>query len=211
MSRRDDELAAFVRRGLAQGIARADLRAALLQAGWQPAQADAALAAYADSAFPIPVPAPRQTVSAGEAFLYLVQFTTLYLAAWHLGSLLFSFVERAFPDPLVGAFGTDRSIRLAIAFLIVALPTFLFTAGRVRRMLAAEPARRGSPTRKWLTWIALFVAVVFLVGDLVTLVYWALGGELTVRFLLKVAIVATIAGSIFGYYLADLRRDDRPA
>jgi membrane protein YqaA with SNARE-associated domain len=93
----------------------------------------------------------------------------------------------------------------------VALPTFLFTAGRVRRMLAAEPARRGSPTRKWLTWIALFVAVVFLVGDLVTLVYWALGGELTVRFLLKVAIVATIAGSIFGYYLADLRRDDRPA
>jgi hypothetical protein len=62
MSRRDDELAAFVRRGLAQGIARADLRAALLQAGWQPAQADAALAAYADSAFPIPVPAPRQTV-----------------------------------------------------------------------------------------------------------------------------------------------------
>jgi hypothetical protein len=112
-----------------------------------PAQADAALAAYAYIAFPVPVPAARQTVSAGEAFLYLVQFTTLYLAAWHLGSLLFSFVERAFPYPLVGAFGTDRSIRLAMAFIIVALPTFLFTAGRVRRMLAADPARRSSPTR----------------------------------------------------------------
>jgi uncharacterized membrane protein YraQ (UPF0718 family) len=53
--------------------------------------------------------------------------------------------------------------------------------------------------------------VVFLAGDLVTLVYLALGGELTVRFVLKAAIVALIAGSIFGYYLANLRRDKRPA
>lgn len=210
MSRRDDELSRFIRQGLSAGIARPELKSALLQAGWQAEQVDDALAAYADVGFAIPVPTPRQTISAGEAFLYLVLFTTLYVAAWGLGSLLFDFIEQAFPYPLSSDYRSDRSIRLNMALLIVALPVFLFTTYRVRRMLAVEPARRGSPTRKWLTYIALFVAVVFLVGDFVTLVYYLLGGDLTVRFLLKAGVVATIAGAIFGYYLTGLRTDDGP-
>jgi uncharacterized membrane protein YpjA len=36
-----------------------------------------------------------------------------------------------------------------------------------------------------------------------------LGGELTTRFILKVLVAAVIAGTVFGYYLRDLRRDER--
>ena len=46
-------------------------------------------------------------------------------------------------------------------------------------------------------------------GDLITLVYNVLGGELTVRFVLKVITVAAIASTVFGYYLWDLRREER--
>jgi hypothetical protein len=35
-----------------------------------------------------------------------------------------------------------------------------------------------------------------------------LGGELTIRFFLKVLTIAVIAGTIFGYYLWDLRREE---
>lgn len=42
-----------------------------------------------------------------------------------------------------------------------------------------------------------------------TLIYNFLGGELTVRFLLKIATAAIIAGVGFGYYLRELRLDDK--
>ena len=65
--------------------------------------------------------------------------------------------------------------------------------------------------RRWLTYLTLFLAAVVLVGDMITLVYNVLGGELTVRFVLKVLVAALIAGSIFGWYLVDLRREEREA
>jgi len=40
------------------------------------------------------------------------------------------------------------------------------------------------------------------------LIYQLLGGEQTVRFVLKVATVAIIAGTGFGYYLRELRDDE---
>jgi hypothetical protein len=42
---------------------------------------------------------------------------------------------------------------------------------------------------------------------LVTLVNYFLNGEITARFLLKVAVVLVTAASVFWYYLWDLRRD----
>jgi hypothetical protein len=36
-----------------------------------------------------------------------------------------------------------------------------------------------------------------------------LGGELTSRLVLKVLTVGVIAGTVFGHYLSDLRREER--
>ena len=41
------------------------------------------------------------------------------------------------------------------------------------------------------------------------LVYRLLGGELSLRFVLKVLVVGVIAGGVFGYYLGELRREER--
>ena len=43
---------------------------------------------------------------------------------------------------------------------------------------------------------------------MVALVYSLLGGELTVRFLLKALVVLVIAGTIFAYYLWEITRDE---
>ena len=59
-----------------------------------------------------------------------------------------------------------------------------------------------------MTYLTLFSAACALIGDVITLVYNALGGELTVRFLLKVITVALIAGTAFIYYLHGLRQDE---
>ena len=74
--------------------------------------------------------------------------------------------------------------------------------------MARHPIKRLSPVRRWLTYLTLFVAAAVLIGDMTTLVFNVLGGELTTRFLLKVVVVALIAGSAFAWYLHDLRREE---
>ena len=96
------ELETFVREALLRGQSRLAITQVLAAAGWSEAQTRDVLSAYADVEFPVPVPRPRASLSAREAFLYLVLFASLYYAAFHVGSLLFDLVNAAFPDAAAG-------------------------------------------------------------------------------------------------------------
>lgn len=207
---RDLEL--FVRDALGKGQSKPSILAALTAAGWPAEQAESALDAYADVAFPVPVPKPRPYLSAREAFQYLVLFATLYITAYHLGSLLFDLINRAFPDPADPAWQAMQvgsSMRWSVASVAIAFPVFLVVARRLGKELARSPIKRLSAVRRWLTYLTLFLAAGIVIGDLITLVYNVLGGELTLRFGLKVVVVAAIAGTIFAYYLFDLRHEEK--
>ncbi|MEK7085265.1 MAG: DUF5671 domain-containing protein, partial [Patescibacteria group bacterium] len=60
--------------------------------------------------------------------------------------------------------------------------------------------------RKWLVYFTLFAASLFIIGDLIALIYNFLQGELTVRFFLKILTVFFVAGSVFWYYFMDIRK-----
>lgn len=204
------DLEKFVHAGLSQGLPRSDLELAMVNAGWTADQAKAALAAFASVEFPVPVPRPRPHLSARETFLYLVLFSALYLTAYHLGALCFEFINRAFPDPSaqpVYSIWRDQ-IRFSASALIVGFPLFAFMSWFIGRGLEQNPIKRLSAVRRWLTYLTLFLAVTVLSCDLIALIYNLLGGEWTIRFLLKVATVGVIAGTVFGYYLGDLRREE---
>ncbi len=208
------ELERFVQDALAAGASRQEVEAALVSAGWAPDQVRRPLAAWADVPFRVPVPRPRPYLSARDAFQYLVLFTTLYLSAWHLGSLLFDLIEIALPDaadPDYRVQGLARSMRWSVATLLVAFPVFAFMAQRIGREVARDASRRLSAVRRWLTYLTLFIAAAVLIGDLITLVYNLLGGELSLRFVLKVLVAGVISGAIFAWYLADLRKEEREA
>ncbi len=206
----DHELQSFVREALARGISRAQVEAALRQARWSSEQIANALGGFADIDFPLPVPTPTPYLSAREAFLYLVLFTTLYVSAYDVGSLVFEFIDRAFPDPAArtAAEWSLTRIRWSVSQLIIAFPVFLYVSAVVSRSIARDPVKRTSRVRKWLTYVTLFITAMIIIADLSGLIYQLLGGELTVRFLLKVATVGVIAGVIFGYYLWDLRGEE---
>jgi hypothetical protein len=211
MSTAPDELTDFVRAALARGVPRPQIDAALRNAGWTVDQTRSALGGFADSDFPIPVPRPRPYLDAREAFVYLVLFSMLYLSAYNVGVLLFETIDAAFPDPadqLLDAAYRRAAIRWAISTVIVAVPLFLYMSWLVGRDLAADPNKRHSKIRRWLTYLTLFIAATVLVGDVTSLIYNLLGGEITARFLLKVLVVAFIAGSVFWYYLTDIRREE---
>ncbi len=204
-----DELSEFVRQALNRGLSRPGIRATLLAAGWSEAQVSSALDAFADLDFPVAVPRPRPSLSAREAFEYVILFGTLYFSAFALGQLLFQFINLAFPDPLwpeARFRAITDAIRWSISALAVTAPVFLFAVWSNAQKMARSPVKRTSPVRRWLTYITLAVAASLLIGDSTSLIYNLLGGEMTTRFLLKAAIIAAIAGTAFIYYLSDLRR-----
>jgi hypothetical protein len=207
----NDGLTEFVKDALSRGISRSDIEGSLLKAGWTKEQVREALAGYASIEFPIPVPCPRPYVSAKEAFLYLVLFSALYISAFNLGSVLFHFIEQAFPDPTdPGWKVSNRSdaIRWSVSSLIVAFPVFLLITKWLSREHRRAPIMRESKVRRWLTYLTLFVTAVVLISDFIVLVNGMLGGELTLRFILKVGVVSLIAGTAFWYYLWDLRQEE---
>ena len=204
----------FIEQALVAGHSRDRVAAALLQAGWSQAQIDGALQQWAAVDFPLPVPRPSASLSAREAFEYLVLFTTLYLSIWHLGHLLFALINHALPDlarPQYSAVLDSGSVRFSVASLIISWPLFVWLSARIARAVARQPLKRLSQVRRWLTYLTLFIAAVVLIGDLISLVDTLLGGGLTLRFALKSAVVALLAGSVFGWYLHDLRREEDPS
>lgn len=205
------ELLGFVKESLNRGLPRADVEQVLLRAGWPPEQVKRALNSYSDVEFAIPVPRPVPSVSARDAFMHVVMFATLILSGYNLGDLLFELINRAFPDPAARAYSqsTLQAIRWSLSSLIVAFPVFLYVAWLVGRAIRREPTKRASRVRRRLTYVTLFIASCVLIGDFISVVYNFLGGELTVRFLLKVLTVALIAGTAFGYYLWELRADEK--
>jgi hypothetical protein len=205
------ELVGFVKESLNRGVPRGDVEQVLLRAGWPPEQVKRALNSFSDVEFAIPVPRPVPSVSARDAFMYVVMFTTLVLSGYSLGDLLFELINRAFPDPgaRTGSQSTLQAIRWSLSSLIVAFPVFLYIAWLVGLAIRREPTKRASKVRRQLTYVTLFIASCVLIGDFISVVYNFLGGELTVRFVLKVVTVALIAGTAFGYYLSELRRDEK--
>jgi hypothetical protein len=201
------QLNVFVREALGIGKSKEEIGKALTEAGWASVQVRNALGSFADGSFPIPVPRPRPSLNAREAFLYLVMFSALYFGMWNLGRLLFYFVDRAFPDPTVRfTFYDDHT--WPTAAIIIAFPIFLFMAQYVGKQTRNNPVRRLSSVRRWLTYLTLFISVITLIGDITELVSSLLGGGLTIRFVLKVLVVAVLAGTVFIYYLTDLRKEE---
>ncbi len=199
-----EDLTTFVKEALTRGVPRAEIEGILLQSGWSKRQVSDALATFADVTFPIPVPIPRPSTDAREACLYALLFVALALSAYHLGELIFRFIEQAFP--LADSVTSLReSTRWPISVLVVALPVFFYVSRLVNRDLRLDPSKRASKSRSQVTYITLFVCASVVIGVLAGLVYSFLGGELTIRFILKSLTAAGIAAGVFGYYLRDQR------
>lgn len=149
----------------------------------------------------------EQKTSPKDVFLHLLAVASLYVSAVSLITLLFQYVNYWFPDQL-NPFVAGDAIRWAIASLLIIVPVHALVVRYMHRDFEAHPEKREFRLRKWLLYLTLFVAAVALIGDLVALIYNFLSGELTMRFLMKIAAIAVVAGGVFWYYWWELRRRD---
>lgn len=175
--------------------------------GWPEEEVYRALADHFETRSGLSVPLYKRSGSAKDAFLYLLSFATLATWTMGFGSVVFTLVDKWFKDPL--STNNDYSnfyylIADSLACIIVAFPVYLFTMRYITREVAIHPEKLDSPVRKWLTYIALLIAAVIVVGGLITFLTYFLRGELTVRFVARVVTVLLIAGGVFWYYMGSL-------
>lgn len=201
------DLTAFLEHARSRGLDHATIRMLLLSAGWKEKDVAKALAEHS---LALPVPAPPDAGGARDAFLHLTAFAALYATAIASVSLLFQFINRLFPDPAFRMEGMQevyalQGVRWSVAIVLVAFPLFLFTSRLLLKEIRAQAEKSWSGVRRWLTYLTLFVAATALGADFITLVFFFLEGEISLRFLLKVLAVALVAGMVFVYYLRTVR------
>src|SRR3989338_1800886 len=147
-----------------------------------------------------------------DTFLYLLAIITLVVVAVGFGMAVFNYVDFYFPDPATdyyrSASSYEGAIRQAMAMLIVVFPVFLWVSRFLRKDVELHPEKRELRIRKWLLYLTLFAAAFVIIGVFVTVVNNFLRGELTTRFVLKALTIFFISGSVFYYYLAQLREKD---
>jgi hypothetical protein len=141
-----------------------------------------------------------------DFFLWLGALIALYGSVTSLITLLFEYVNFAFPDPL--AYYGDPyggAVRGAMATLIVLVPAVVILFRLIRGTLKNEPGKANIWVRRWALVLTLFLAGAAVVIDLITIINTFLGGEITARFFLKAAVVLLVALGVFLHFLADVK------
>ncbi len=141
-----------------------------------------------------------------DVFMHLLHVVTLYVSAGSAITLLFQYINLLFPDPLSPNHGMADAIRWALSILFVLYPVLVWTGWFLARDIRTNPWKGESKIRKWLLYLTLFLAAVLIIGDVVTLLYNFLQGDLTVPFILKILSVLIVAAAVFWHYLYELKR-----
>lgn len=147
------------------------------------------------------------SASPKDVFLHLLSILWLYVAIVTFGMLVFRIIDIYFPDRLAYGFGSYASdaLKWPLSVLVVVFPLYIGTSYYIQKDVTENPAKRELKIRKWLTYFTLSLAAVVISGDLISLIYTYLNGEITTLFILKVLTVLAIAVSVFVYYTWYLR------
>lgn len=139
--------------------------------------------------------------------LQLGSLITLYVSITSLVVLLWGIINMTYPDPALGYWGYENAtstIRFSIAMLIVFFPAYLVLTRMVNNVRRNEQGMYLNLT-KWLIYLSLVVGGAVLLGDLVSIIYTYLEGDLVIRFMLKALSLLLVVGLAFTYYVLDAR------
>lgn len=154
---------------------------------------------------------PKQKSTPKDVFLHLLVIVALYASIISIITLIFQYIHYAFPDTLSDYLTSILdSIRWSSSVLFISFPIYILISWFIIKDQVINPQKRELKIRKWLWYLTLFITAITMAGDLITLVYYFYGGDLTTRFVLKVLTVLIVSCAVFGYYLWDLKKDQLP-
>jgi len=126
-------------------------------------------------------------------------------------NLVFETLNHVFPDVLTDSYRTGYysyafdAIRSSLSILIIFFPIYLILENRWYKAATKTLTHYDEVLRRWAIYLILFLASLTVLIDLVTLVRYFVSGEITTRFILKVAVTLIAAAIVGWYYIRRLR------
>ncbi len=144
--------------------------------------------------------------------MHFLSVIMLYASAISFMVVIFQIVNLLMPDLLAEDYirsyqieGAYNLIRSGLAFLIITYPVYVASTWLIKKSYAKDTWKKEMRLRKWLVYFTLFVTALLIIGNLIALLIGFLYGGLTTAFSLKVLTVFFVAGTVFSYYIFDLR------
>lgn len=152
----------------------------------------------------------KPKITAKDFFLHVAILMTLYVSIVSLITLLVQTINAALPDAVEGMYyysyqGYTNGMRFAVASLIIIFPVFVFLSWWNHRQIRINPELKELSIRKWFSYLTLFLAGATIIGDLIAFLNSFLGGEITLRFVLKVLAILLVSAFVFIYQMYELR------
>ncbi|NCU33083.1 MAG: hypothetical protein EOM23_09165, partial [Candidatus Moranbacteria bacterium] len=210
----NEQLIEYVLQLIQQDKSKQAIKDYLSAVGWPENEIDAA---YAKALIRIGVPVPSEAMqttfgkksSTAEIAVNFLSFILLGIVSIAWGTLLFQVIGKYFPDPLAYNYGApiaSEIVHYSIAALIIAFPLYWLTIRFWFRSFLRDEGKMETTLTKWLTYLVLLVASLVIVGDLITVLFTFLQGEISARFFLKALTIFLIAGFVFGFYFLERKK-----
>lgn len=200
----------YIKTAKGQGIPDDKIKETLVKSGWSEVEVDEALSIKDSTGEHLPPP-PVPHFGMWVAFQYVILFVSLYISSLAFAGVAHYTVNKLIPDTLERATyyfsENDYLLRWYLASLIVAFPIFAAMFLILKRQTINKPMIKNIRARKQLIYITLTVTFLIMVIDLIKTIYDFLNGAVTTRSLANFVVTVIISGSIFLYFLFEVRED----
>lgn len=204
------DLIEYIKTAKSQNLSDEQIKETLVRGGWSEVEVMEALRPSESSQVHLPPP-PVPHFGMWVGFQYVLLFISLYISSLAFAGLVHYFINQMIPDALDKAkysyLTQDYLLRWYLAALIVAFPIFAFLFIFLKKQELQKPVVKNIRARKQLIYITLTITFLIMIFDLVKTIYDLLGGEVTPRSLANFVATIIISGSIFTYYLFQVKED----
>ncbi|HWY79897.1 MAG TPA: DUF5671 domain-containing protein [Candidatus Sulfotelmatobacter sp.] len=207
------ELTNYIIKAREKKVTDEEIKNNLIANGWSSEQVAQALSQTAN--IPIPPP-PVIHVGMWTGFLYILFFISLYVLSTAIGGILHIWINKTIMNvtdntytdsTYLSFFNLPSVVRGYLSAIIVTYPLFLILALTLKKQLVKQPMVQNLRSRKLLIYITLIGTFLIMLGDVIAISYDFLSGSITGNALGHLLVTLLIAGSIFGYFISEVKND----
>lgn len=194
----------------------------LVAVGWDESEVRQILKINDLESIPLPstnpavtVSGPNSSFSMWDSFEHALLFISLYVMSTSIGLLLNYFIDKWFPGISSTGYNYNQNspynplITGYLSALIVSAPIFSLLFLRITKRTSEKPEIRNLGSRKKLIYLTLVVTFLIMMFHVIATVYNLLNGNVSVNFFLHLLANVGISGTIFAYYLYQVKEDSR--
>lgn len=229
MDQVNSDLIQYIKNAIASNIPKEQIIQNLLSNSWSQDQINSAFLAIENpipspqiNSAPKPVQTPSKPIgSMFDTFLHILLFTSLYIGATALGTILYNLINHFFPpiktsslySDLVGYYYNNNISNYvstwALSSLVVTTPLYSIVFTYINKKTKDFPHIRQLRTRRTLTYLTLIITFFISIYRLIILLNSLFQGNLTINVFLKFFVVIVLSLGIFFYYFNEVREDKK--